>query len=411
MPEFLTLQPPFLARENLLANIPDRFLGKEEITTINGLGRVLSEDFYAPHPLPEFSRSTVDGYAVRSVDTHGSSDSLPAILKLTGESPMGKRPEIDIDTGQAVLIHTGGMIPPGADAVVMLENSHLNPGDDLEVYKAVSRNENVILLGEDVVKDDLVIPAGRVLRAVEIGGLLAFGFTRISVNKKPVIGIISSGDEIVSPEVKPEIGQVRDINTATMSAVVLESGGIPKAYPIVSDSEDQLTKTVITAHQECDMVLITAGSSASTRDLTSLAISRLGQPGILAHGVNVKPGKPTILAVCNGKPVIGLPGNPVSALVIAEIFVKPVIRKLLQISDVTFEPNVNAILGANVASAAGREDWVPMVLAQQDSVVIANPIFFKSNLIFNLVRANALLHIPADVTGIQAGESVMVSPL
>jgi molybdopterin molybdotransferase len=411
MPEFLTLKPPFIALDELLSNLPDLLPESEEINTMDSLGRVLSNDFYSPNPLPEFPRSTVDGYAVRSIDTHGSSDSIPAILKMVGECPMGKKPEMNLDSGQAILIHTGGMIPSGADSVVMLENSHLNPGNDLEVYKAVSQNEDVILMGEDVIKGELVIPTGRILRAVEIGGLMSFGYTRILVNKKPVVGILSSGDEVIPPDRKPEIGQVRDINTATMSTLVFESGGIPLAYPIVPDREELLTQAVISAYNQCDMVLITAGSSASTRDLTSLAISKLGKPGVLAHGVNVKPGKPTILAVCNGKPVIGLPGNPVSALVIADIFVRPVIRKLLGVSNKFFKPAIAAKLGANVASAAGREDWVPVELISDGPDTIANPIFYKSNLIFNLVKANALLHITADVTGIQAGESVMVSLL
>ena len=273
---------------------------------------------------------------------------------MAGEAPMGKTPDMDLQDGQAILIHTGGMIPAGADAVVMLENSQLNNASDLEIYKAVSKNENVILVGEDVNKGDLVIPAGRVIRPVEIGGLMSFGATWVDVIKKPKVGILSSGDEVIPPYLKPTTGQVRDINTSTMSALVMEAGGSPVAYPIIPDSEEALTLAVMKAYKECDMVLITAGSSASTRDLTSLVIAKLGKPGVLAHGVNVRPGKPTILAVCDGKPVIGLPGNPVSALVIADIFVKPVIRKLLQITDKEFHATIDARLMANVASAAGQ---------------------------------------------------------
>jgi molybdopterin molybdotransferase len=361
--------------------------------------------------LPEFPRSTVDGYAVRAADTYGASESLPAVLKMAGEAPMGKAPVMEVKDGQAFLIHTGGMIPAGADAVVMLENSQLNNGSDLEIYKAVSKNENVILVGEDVNRGDLVIPAGRIIRPVEIGGLMSFGATQVKVNIKPKVGIISSGDEVISPHLKPTAGQVRDINTSTMSAVVIEAGGLPVAYPIVPDSEEALTQAVMQAYHDCDMVLITAGSSASTRDLTSSVIAKLGIPGVLAHGVNVRPGKPTILAVCDGKPVIGLPGNPVSALVIADIFVVPVIRKLLNITDKPFQPFISARLKANVSSASGREDWIPVMLSEDQVGNEVEPIFFKSNLIFNLVRANALLHIPADVTGVQAGETVQVELL
>jgi molybdopterin molybdotransferase len=179
MPEFLKLQPPFIALHNFLSAIPESQPETEEIKTIDGLTRVLARNFYAPNPLPEFPRSTVDGYAVVAAHTHGSSESIPAILKMIGEVPMGKSPSMAVGEGQAILIHTGGMIPTGADAVVMLENCQLNNGSDLEVFKPVSVNENVILVGEDVSKGDLVIPAGRVIRPVEIGGLMSFGITRM----------------------------------------------------------------------------------------------------------------------------------------------------------------------------------------------------------------------------------------
>lgn len=411
MPEFLKLQPPFVALEAFLKAVPRSILASEQVDTKDALGRVLALDFYAPNPLPEFPRSTVDGYAVKAADTHGASDSLPSVLKMIGEAPMGRASARAIMQGEAILIHTGGMIPAGADAVVMLENSQLNKNRDLEVFKAVSHNENVILTGEDVNKGDLVIPSGSVIRPVEIGGLMSFGSITVEVVKKPLVGILSSGDEVISPEKTPQVGQVRDINTSTMSAVVISAGGQPIPYPIVPDSEEALASAVEQAYSECDMVLITAGSSASTRDLTSTVIARLGAPGVLAHGVNVRPGKPTILAVCGGKPVIGLPGNPVSALVIANIFVVPVIHKLLRITDLALHPSIQARLTANVASIAGREDWVPVIITETSQGMQAEPIFFKSNLIFNLVRANGLLHITADVTGIQAGENVLVESL
>lgn len=411
MPQFLKLQPPFEALAKLLANLPSCTPEQEEVDTLSALYRVLASDFYAPHPLPEFPRSTVDGYAVIATDTYGASENLPSILAFSGEAPMGKTVVQPVLPGQAILIHTGGMLPPGADAVVMLEQTQLNNSKDLEIYRPVSRNENVILIGEDVHTQDLVIPAGRIIRAIEIGGLMSFGATRVKVNKRPIVGILSTGDEIVAPDSIPQPGQVRDINTTTMSALVTESGGTPRPYPIIPDNEETLTKAVMQAYQECDMVLITAGSSASTRDLTADVIKKLGAPGVLAHGVNVRPGKPTILAVCDGKPVIGLPGNPVSALVIADLFVRPVIRKLLNISDSEFHMGITARLTANVSSVSGREDWVPVILSSGPDGYSADPIFFKSNLIFNLVHANALLHIKADITGVQAGAMVQVELL
>ncbi len=411
MPEFLKLQPPFIALDKFLMEIPETHPKTERIETGDSLGRVLAFDFISPHPLPQFPRSTVDGYAVRCSDTHGASTSMPAILKLAGEAPMGKIPDMIVAEGGAILIHTGGMIPDGADAVVMLENTQLNTGNDLEVYKAVGKNENLILIGQDVKAGEVVIPAGRVIRPVEIGGLMSFGQTIVEVNQKPIVGILSSGDEVIPPSQIPNIGQVRDINTSTMSALVHQSGGESITYPIVSDSEEAMTRAVQKAFSECDIVLITAGSSASTRDLTSIVIEKLGKPGILAHGVNVRPGKPTILAVCDSKPVIGLPGNPVSALVIADLFVKPVVRKLLGITDTHIRARINANLMSPIVSIAGREDWIPAQLAQTAEGYNVAPIFFVSNLIFNLVKANSLIHIPADVTGVQSAEIVGVELL
>jgi molybdopterin molybdotransferase len=411
MPTFLKLQPPFLALKNFLNNIPDRPAMVEDIPTLQARGRVLAVDTFAPHPLPEFPRSTVDGYAVQSAGTRGASESQPAYFKLVAEVPMGSAPTFTIGVGEAALIHTGGMIPTGADSVVMLEQSQLVKEDEVEFFKSVTLNENVILAGEDVKKGDLVIPAGRLLRTAEVGGLMSIGHTTVPVARKPVVGIISSGDEVVPADQQPRFGQVRDINTTTMSLLVEEFGGQPKPYGIVADRLDDMRRTVRQAYDECDLVLITAGSSASSRDMTEDVVAELGQPGVLAHGVSVRPGKPTILAVCDGKPIIGLPGNPLSAMVIASIFVRPVIRKMLCQEKKEFQPTIPARLMANFPSVAGREDWVPVSLRKENDEWLADPIFFKSNLIFNLVRADALVHIPADLTGLQAGEKVFVEIL
>jgi len=411
MPEYLKLTPPFEAIDKLLQNLPAQIGKVEEIGTIDAIGRVLEVDVFAPNPLPEFPRCTVDGYAVRSSDTFGASDSIPALLKLNGEVPMGKAPVFKVEQGTAVLIHTGGMIPDGADAVVMLEQTHPLHSSEIEILKAVSHNENVILAGEDVKTGDLVISAGTKLRIAEIGGLMSFGISKIKVAKKPLVGILSSGDEVVPADQTPKFGQVRDINSTTMSLIVSAAGGIPVQYGIVSDNETALLQIAKKAFMECDMVLVTAGSSASTRDLTSTVINQLGKPGVLVHGVSVRPGKPTILAVCDGKPVIGLPGNPVSAFVIAGIFVTRTIQKLLNQTVAQFIPMVPAELLANIPSVAGRDDWFPVRLVPKGNSWLAEPIYYKSNLIYNLVRADGLVHIQPDLTGIQAGETVNVEVL
>ncbi len=408
MPEFLNLLPPAAALEKLLANLPQPVLLTEVIPTSDSLGRVVKGPVLAPEPLPAFTRSTVDGYAVHAADTYGASDSMPAYLPLAGEVPMGAAPTFDLPRGAAAAIHTGGMLPTGADAVLMLEHSQLSRPEELEVLRAVATGENLLKVGEDVEIGQTVLSAGALLRPAEIGGLLALGITTIEVVRPPRVAILSSGDEVIPPQEVLQPGQVRDINSYSLSALVVQAGGEPVRYGIVADREEALETALQTALAECDLVVVTAGSSASTRDLTATVVNRMGKPGVLVHGVNVKPGKPTILAVCDGKAVIGLPGNPVSALVIARLFVVPVIERLLGLAADKIRPSVPARLTVNLASLAGREDFIPVRLLTTPSGLDADPIFFKSNLIFTLTRADGLVRIPADITGLPAGSSVQV---
>ncbi len=442
MPEFLTLLSPDEARSLLFRHLPDLQPAAEKLDTRLALERVTAAPVRAPHPLPEFPRSTVDGYAVHAGDTFGASDSLPAYLKVIGEVPMGAEAKFVLAPGEAAIIHTGGMLPEGANAVVMLENtqnvqrverkergennnnSANSPGTcvrgrcalEIEVLRAVADGENTIRAGEDVTEGQIVIPAGARIRPAEIGGLMALGITQLRVAKKPKVGIISSGDEIIPPESDPRPGQVRDINSYTLAALVTRAGGEPVLYGIVPDKMAALKTVAARALAECGLVVITAGSSASARDMTADAIRSLGRPGELVHGVNIRPGKPTILAVCDGKAVIGLPGNPVSALVIAGLFVVPVIERLLGLPLDHPRPTLMAKLTINIPSQAGREDWVAVRLLPPSPAlgrgaggeVMAEPVFAKSNLIFSLAAADGLLRIPPDATGLSAGEMVEV---
>ena len=411
MPEFLTLLPPDEARSLLLSHLSQPIPDSEFIDVPSSLGRVLAEDIVAPHPLPDFQRSTVDGYTVRAADTHGASDSLPAYLNLIGEVPMGDAPAFEIGAGQCALIHTGGMLPDGADAVVMLEYTQSVQRDEIEIFRAVADGENVIRIGEDVAQGQTIQAKGSLMRPAEIGGLMALGLVKVQVVRKPRFGLISTGDEVIDPGQSPRPGQVRDINSFTLGALVEKSGGIAKLYGIFSDEVDVLRDAAANALAECDAVIITAGSSASTRDMTADVIRSLGAPGVLVHGINTRPGKPTSLGVCNGKPVIGLPGNPVSALVNGYLFVVPVIERLLGALPQP-KATVFARLTVNLASQAGREDWWPvkLIVNRQPSIVNldAEPIFGKSNLIFTLAAANGLLRIHPDATGLSAGELVEV---
>lgn len=411
VPEFLELLPPAAALEKLLKQLPKSVLPSEDIATIDSLGRVLKSQVLAPEPLPAFARSTVDGYALHAADTFGANESLPAYLPLMGEVPMGTAPGFELPRGAAAAIHTGGMLPVGADAVLMLEYTQLSRPAELEIMRAVGVGENVLKVGEDVETGQMVLPAGTFLRAAEIGGLLALGITCVDVVRPPRVAILSSGDEVVPPEQVVQPGQVRDINSYSLSALVTEAGGESVRYGIVADREDAVKSALQTALADCDLVVMTAGSSASTRDLTARVVNVLGNPGVLVHGVNVKPGKPTILAVCDGKAVIGLPGNPVSALVIARLFVVPLIERMLGLPANRIRPSVAARLTVNLASQAGREDFVPVRLVSTPKGMDADPIFFKSNLIFTLARADGLVHIPADANGLPAGSPVQVELL
>ncbi len=407
MPEFLTLIPPQEALEKLFSNFSPK-VEVEICATKNSLNRVIAGSIKAEYPLPSFPRTTVDGYAVIAANTHGATDSLPAYLSLVGEVPMGAVPEFEIKANQCAIIHTGGMLPKGADASVMIENTQQMGEGEVEILRAVAKGENILQIGEDVSRGQEVISVGTKLRPAEIGGLMALGVTEVKVAKKPIVGIISSGDEVVPPEDEMLPGQVRDVNSYSLKALVEKAGGEAKNYGIVSDTYDLMKATVKQALDECDLIVITAGSSASTRDLTAQVIDDLGIPGVLVHGVNVRPGKPTILGVCEGKVLIGLPGNPVSALVIAGLFVVPVIEKMTSQSILRPKASIPAKLNLNLSSQAGREDWIAVKLIETGNGIEAEPIFGRSNLIFTLAEADGLIKIPADANGLEAGTQVEV---
>lgn len=410
MSEFLDLLPPVEARARLLESLTLR-AEAEEVSSAEALGRVTFAPVVAPYPLPSFPRSTVDGYAVRAADTFGAGDSLPAYLSLVGEVPMGAAPDLALETGDCALIHTGGMLPEGADAVVMVEHTQTARPEEVEVLRAAAVGENVLQVGEDVAAEEAVIPAGVRIRPAEIGGLMALGITRVQVARRPVVGILSSGDEVVPPEATLAPGQVRDVNTYTLQALVAEAGGRPRTYGILPDREAELRAASARALEACDLVVLTAGSSVSDRDLTARVIDSLGEPGVLVHGVNVRPGKPTILADCGGKAVIGLPGNPVSALVIADLFVVPVVEALLGLQRARPRATLTARLAINLPSQTGREDWVPVKVVAEAEGFRADPVFGKSNLIFTLARADGLVRVPADAGGLGVGEMVEVQVL
>ena len=407
MPEMMQVLPPADALQILLDHLSVR-VRTEAIPTADALDRVLAESLVAPSSLPAFPRSTMDGYAVRAVDTFGATESLPAYLSLVGESPMGRAPQVTVGPAQAAVVYTGGMISPGADAVVMIERTQKLDAANLEVLRPVAPGENVINIGEDVKEGEPLLGPGHILRPQDLGGLMALGITRVTVAARPRVAVVSTGDEVVSPEAQPGPGQVRDVNTYSVAGLVARAGGLPLPQGIVGDDFDELLSAARTGLDAADVLVISAGSSVSTRDLTADVVNRLGQPGVLVHGVSVKPGKPTILGVCDGKPVIGLPGNPVSAMVVAGLFLVPVVWRLQGVTSPPEHRRVTARLAHNIASASGREDYVQVKLVEREGQLWADPVFGKSNLIYTLVKADGLLRVPLDSNGLHEGESVEV---
>jgi molybdopterin molybdotransferase len=380
----------------------------ERIATREALGRVLREDIFAGENLPSFPRSAMDGYAVRAEDTYGASESQPVALKVIGEVPMGRPAGVKVSAREAAVVHTGGMLAEGADAVVMVENTQAVDPATVEVMRAVAVGENVLQTGEDIRQGELLLPAGCLLRPQDIGALLALGVTAVTVSPPVRVALIASGDELVPPERQPEPGQVRDINTYTLSALAQRAGATPLPLGIVGDDYQALRAATERGMREADIVVIAAGSSVSTRDMTAQVISSLGEPGILVHGIAVKPGKPTILAMAGEKPVFGLPGNPVSAMVLFELVIVPTLCRLSGCRSLPQPSLREARLSQNIPSAAGREEYVPVRLEERDGELWAEPIFGKSNFISILVRAEGMVQVPLDKVGLQAGEKVQV---
>jgi len=406
MPEFFNVVPPAQALA-LLRKRLSVTVRPEGLATSGALGRVLSEAIYAPADLPSFPRSSMDGYAVRARDTFGASEGLPGYFTVVGEVLMGAVATVAVGMGQAAKVHTGGMLAPGADAVVMVENTQRVDDSTIEVVRPVAPGENVVQVGEDIKAMEQVLPAGHVLRPQDLGGLSALGVTTVTVARRPRVAILSTGDEVVPPEATPRPGQVRDVNTYTVSAQVERAGGVPIVLGLAPDNREALLASAQRGLAKGDVLVLSAGSSVSTRDLTAEVIASLGSPGVLVHGLAIRPGKPTIIALVGDKPVFGLPGNPVSAMIVFDLVVRPVLYWLSG-AEPPDPSTVRARVTRNIPSAPGREDYVPVRLVRKQGQLWAEPVFGKSNLIYTLVRSDGILCIPLDKGGLYAEEDVEV---
>ncbi|MDI6710197.1 MAG: molybdopterin molybdotransferase MoeA [Bacillota bacterium] len=377
----------------------------ETVGLREAFGRILAEDVTAADDVPGFDRATMDGFAVRARDTFGASEGLPAYLQVTGEVLMGHPPAGELAPGQAFRIATGGMLPDGADAVVMVEYTEDLDGMTIGVTRPVAPGENTVRRGDDIAAGEKLLSAGRRLRAQDVGLLAAAGVARVPVRRRLRVGIITTGDEVIRVEESPEPGQVRDVNSYTTQGMVLEYGAEPVLYGIIKDDYASLAAAVGRALRETDLVVVTGGSSVGTRDVTARVLNELGEPGIIFHGLAVRPGKPTIGAVIGGRPVLGLPGHPVSAMIVFRLIGAPLL------GGDGLMAALRARLTRSLHSQVGKEDYVRVRLIRDGrGEWQADPVLGKSGLIATMVRADGLARIPLEHEGAEAGEIVEVIP-
>lgn len=387
-------------------------LEQETVVLTEARGRILATELHSSELLPPFSRSTMDGYAVRGRDTFGCSESEPALLSVVGEIPMGCSGQgIKLRSGQAVRIATGGELPLKADAVVMVEYTKQFDDDNIVVYRPVAPGENVIAAGEDYRPGDPVLPAGHMLRPQELGILSGLGITSVPVHRRPRVAILSTGDELVPADtIDVPPGKIRDINSTSVAALIEEAGGIPLVQGICGDEFDQLQEICRQAITEADILILSGGSSVGQRDHTLRVFESMPDTKLLAHGVSIRPGKPTILARSGNTALVGLPGHVASAMVVFYLFVRPLIRLYSGLPVAHGLPVVQAVTGEQIASATGREDYVRVRLAFQDDGALPQvfPVYGRSGLLSPLVAADGLLPIGRDVEGLDKGVRVQV---
>lgn len=379
----------------------------EFVNLMESLERIIYDDIMSEIDVPHFRRSTVDGYAVNSKDVAGASESIPSIMDYKGEVLMGKKPDANISfPGECLYVPTGGMIPDGADSVVMVEYSERMDSDTVLINKPNAYGENVVEVGEDISKGECIIKKGKKIRAYELGVMSSLGMTQVPVCKRPKIAVISTGDEIVDPKETPKMGEIRDINSYVMQAFAIEDGCQPINYGVIKDDFELLKDTVNKAIDEADIILISGGSSVGKKDSTIDVINSLGQPGVIVHGIAIKPGKPTIIGKVRDKIVFGLPGHPLSAAIVYKVIVKYCIDKIKGFSEDIFPIVCN--FSINYHSAKGREEYLPVTLAWNEGEIIASPVLSKSGIISSFSKAYGFIKIDKNLEGIRQGEKVFV---
>lgn len=385
-------------------------LDSEVVSIDDALHRVVSHPVTASEDTPGFDRSTMDGFAVRASDTFGATESAPALFRVTGEILMGEIHDLTVGRGEAVRIWTGGALPSHADAVVMVEHTEELDRNTIELLKAVAPYDNVVRRGEDFKAGETLLGVGHRLRPQDIGVLAAMGYPGVTVFRRPVVAVISSGDEIVSIEQTPSPGCMRDVNRHVLNAAVREAHAEPLWIGIARDRLADLSELIDRGLESSDLVMVSGGSSMGSRDFVIEAIAAYKDSEILLHGVSISPGKPLILARVGSKPVVGLPGHPASAMVCFEQFVIPLIRRLEGENTVNsyVRPTIKTVLGRNIPSKEGRMDFVRVRLHVKDHQMIAMPVPGKSGMISAMVRAHGFIRIGEDCEGLYKGDEVMI---
>lgn len=403
-----------ISPDKLLSHIQDfSCIGHKALPLYQCTDRILAKDIVATENIPAYRRSTMDGYAVKAASTYGASESNPALLFVKETIDMGTPPKHAVGIQESSKIATGGMLPEGADSVVMIEYTDSVDAQTIEVYKSVAPLQHVIDVGEDISMNSIQRKKGSVLRPQDLGAAAALGIQKLYVHEKPIVGIISTGDEIVPISHDPLMGQVRDINQYSLSSQIIKNGGHPVFINNVPDDFDALYAACKQAIQSCHMLLISGGSSVGMRDYTIDVIQKLEKAEIIAHGVSIQPGKPTILARLNNMPVWGLPGHVASAMIVFHVLVRPFLRHLAGEVNPPFYSNqtVRARLVRNIASGQGREEYVRVRFEHSEGTIDAIPIQGKSGLIRTMVQADGLLTIPENSEGLEQGAWVDIMVL
>jgi molybdopterin molybdotransferase len=395
-----------ILRDALPERVREGRLGARPVGLAEAVGGVLDEAVTSAEELPPFDRSIMDGYAVRAQDTYGASEGLPAYLQVVGEVRMGEAAELSLSHQECASIPTGGMLPGGSDAVVMVEHTQPWGEGSIEVLRPVAPGDNIVRRSSDVAAGDRVLPAGHRVRPQDVSALAGLGIEEVMV-RRPRVGVLSTGGELVSHTSALAPGQIRDMNSPALRAAARALGAEPIDLGLVEDDTEALRGALERGLAEADIVLASGGTSVGVEDVIPEVIDSLGSPGVLVHGLAVKPGKPVVIALVGDVPVFGLPGHPTSCLVIFRELVAPLIRAATGAGDERAAP-VRARLSRNCPSQAGREEFVPVVLEQQDAGWEASPITRPSSLISGLLRADGLVRVPASAEGLYAGDEVEV---